>query len=413
MRRVFLGIGVALLVGAAVALSENNPLPSLFQFQKEARNPVTHFRWNLEPDDFQFAIVSDRTGGHRANVFSQAIHKLNLLQPEFVVTVGDLIEGGRNVQQLEKEWREFDSFTAQLTMPFFFAGGNHDVGTVESTKFWENKLGRRYYHFLYRGVLFLILNSDDPPGSVGNISKEQVDWARQTLQDNRQARWTIVIVHRPIWSYATIDKNGWLDVERALGDRPYTVFCGHVHRYQKYVRNGRNYYQLATTGGGSLLRGPEQGEFDQIAWITMKKDGPILANLLVDAIMAEDLRKPATDEPARSLARKPTYPVFGQVFFEGVPIPGAEVRLQPVKGSKGAAATGVVGPDGSFTLSTYTSNDGAAAGEYSVAVVRQVPGTKGKSKTNELPAKYGTGATSGLKASVREGKNELVLELTR
>ena len=45
------------------------------------------------------------------------------------------------------------------------------------------------------------------------MSKEQVDWARQTLQDNRQARWTIVIIHRPIWSYATIDKNGKLEIE--------------------------------------------------------------------------------------------------------------------------------------------------------------------------------------------------------
>jgi hypothetical protein len=413
MRRVLLGLGVAFLVGAAAALSGSNPPLGPFQFHKEARNPVTHFRWNLEPQDFQFAIVSDRTGSHRANIFSQAVQKLNLLQPEFVVSVGDLIEGGKNVEQMRKEWQEFDSFTAQLTMPFFYAGGNHDVGTPQSARLWEEKLGRRYYHFLYRGVLFLLLNSDDPPGSVGAISKDQAAWARQTLDDNRQARWTVVIIHRPLWTYATIEKNGWLEVEKALAGRPYTVFCGHVHRYQKYVRNGRNYYQLATTGGGSLLRGPEQGEFDHITWVTMKKDGPVLANLLLGAIQAENLQKPVTDEPGKTAARKPTHPVLGQAFFEGVPIPGAEVKLQPVKGGKGAMAYGQVGPDGSFTLSTYTRNDGAAAGEYTVTVVWQPKDAWGKAKLNQLPARYATAATCGLKADIQAGRNELVLELTK
>ena len=56
-------------------------------------HPYSHLRVNNNPDNFQFAIVTDRTGGHRAGVFEDAIRKLNLLQPEFVVRVGDLIEG--------------------------------------------------------------------------------------------------------------------------------------------------------------------------------------------------------------------------------------------------------------------------------------------------------------------------------
>ena len=46
-----------------------------------------------DPDNFQFVIVADRTGGHRPGVFAQAMAKINLLQPEFVLCVGDLIEG--------------------------------------------------------------------------------------------------------------------------------------------------------------------------------------------------------------------------------------------------------------------------------------------------------------------------------
>ena len=37
------------------------------------------------------------------------------------------------------------------------------------------------------------------------------------------------------------------------------------------------------------MRGVEYGEFDHVTWITMKKDGPVLANLLLDGILKEDL----------------------------------------------------------------------------------------------------------------------------
>ena len=55
--------------------------------------PVTTKPFADRPENFQFAIVGDRTGGHRPGVFRHAIQRLNQLQPEFVVGVGDLIEG--------------------------------------------------------------------------------------------------------------------------------------------------------------------------------------------------------------------------------------------------------------------------------------------------------------------------------
>ena len=412
MRRVLLVVGAVVVVAGAVALSGQDAPLGWFRFEKEARNPVTHFNFPLEPNDFQFAIVSDRTGGHRANVFSQAVEKLNLLQPEFVVSVGDLIEGSRSVDQLKKEWQEFDRFTDRLTVPFFYVSGNHDVGTPESLKLWKEKLGRRYYHFIYRGVLFLVLDTDDPPGGTGSIAREQAAWARTTLQENEKVRWTIVLLHRPLWTAGNIDKNGWGEVEKALAGRPYTVFCGHVHRYQKFVRNGQNYYQLATTGGSSMLRGIENGEFDHITWVTVKKDGPILANVMLDAIHAENLQKPATDEPGRKVVRKPTHPVRGQAFFEGVPAVGAQVLLQP-SAKDGIRALGVVEADGSFTLSTYTAQDGAAAGEYTAVLTWREKDAKGKLGANQLPAKYATPTTSPLRVTIQAGVNEVNLELKK
>ncbi|MFZ8428759.1 metallophosphoesterase family protein, partial [Staphylococcus aureus] len=75
-------------------------------------------------------------------------------------------------------------------MPFFYAAGNHDLANVIEDGVWKEKFGRRYYSFLYRGVLFLVLCSDDPSDSGGHISDEQVAWARKTLEDNKDVRWT-------------------------------------------------------------------------------------------------------------------------------------------------------------------------------------------------------------------------------
>src|SRR5438552_544617 len=93
MKRTVAALAVCAALAAAAAFSRNPARPGLV-VEHEKRNPWTHLRLNNDPEEFQFSIVSDRTGGHRAKVFSRAVERLNLLQPEFVVSVGDLIEGG-------------------------------------------------------------------------------------------------------------------------------------------------------------------------------------------------------------------------------------------------------------------------------------------------------------------------------
>jgi 3',5'-cyclic AMP phosphodiesterase CpdA len=409
MKRLGLAFIAFIGVGAAVVLSGGGGggIGKTF-FPKEERNPVTHLRYNDNPADFQFAIVSDRTGGHRPEIFSQAVEKLNLLQPAFVLSVGDLIEGGKKAdEKLAAEWKEFDGFVNKLTMPFFYVPGNHDVAAEQTAKFWEGKLGRRYYHFVYRNVLFLILNADDPPGSAGAIGKEQLAYAEKTLKENTGVRWTIVAVHRPLWTPAYGAKNGWSEVEKALNGRSYTVFAGHVHRYQKFVRQNMNYYQLATTGGDSLMRGVEYNEFDQFAWITMKKDGPVIANILLESVLPENLKTEKTGETGVSTAKRlATHPAGGSVYFEGSPLAGAVVTLSAGKAKKGEKATGIVQADGSFKLSTYKAFDGAPVGEYVVTV------SAGKSGMS-MPSKYASAAKSELKTTIQAGKNEIMLELKK
>ena len=409
-------------VGGAVALSQQAvtptapTAPSSLQIQAGDRNPWTHLRMLNDADVFRFAIVSDRTGGHREKIFSRAVEQLNTLQPEFVLSVGDLIEGyTTDPETLAKEWREFQSFTSRLQMPFFYVAGNHDLSNEPMRKLWEEKFGRRYYHFVYKGALFLMLCSEDPPMS-SSISDEQVEWLKKTLEENPTPHWIVVALHKPIWT-GNIQKNGWAAVEKALAGRNYTVFAGHVHRYEKFVRNGMNYYQLATTGGDSRLRGVRYGEFDHVVWVTMKKSGPVLANLMLDGIYPEDLRVPETNEPVVHTDRKPTYPVKGFVYWEGVPAAGSTVSFYAKASNRPGlrfVSDAVVEGDGSFVLGTYGLNDGLPAGEYAVSVScegRYGPAPEGLRA--EMQAKYAKPDTSGLTATIKSSANEVTFNLKK
>src|SRR5262245_30719135 len=112
MKRLLAGLFTLSLLMGAAALSGDRIVPSALQVLKEDRNPWTNLDLNNSPADFRFAIVSDRTGGHRENVFARTIEKLNLLQPEFVLSVGDLIEGGKASapDQYVTQWKEFQGY---------------------------------------------------------------------------------------------------------------------------------------------------------------------------------------------------------------------------------------------------------------------------------------------------------------
>lgn len=278
--------------------------------QAEGPRPWSNKPVLNDPDRFQIAIVTDRTGGHRPGIWMEAMSKLNMLRPEFVVSVGDLIEGyTEDRQRLEREWAEFLGFVDKLDMRFFFVPGNHDVHNSVQHNLWREKFGDEWYSFDYKGVHFLCLCSEDPESRIGD---EQLRWIETDLAKNTEARWTLVFLHKPLWTNSeravaagNPDRTNWKKVESLLADRPHTVFAGHVHNYVQYQRNGgRQYYSLATTGGGSRLRGEPYGEFDHVMWLTMEADGPSLAVLKLDGIRSPGVVTEASANRFRQFLRQ-------------------------------------------------------------------------------------------------------------
>jgi len=288
--------------------SNNSELQAKFQ-PGDQKVAWAQKEFHNKPENFQFAIVADRTSGFRPGVFESAVEKINLLQPEFVMSVGDFIEGyTADVAELEHDWDEFESIIDALEMPFFYVPGNHDFCGIDAMKQqWAKRFGPSYYHFVYGDVLFLCLNTEDPPVICAHpdncFSDEQMAYFQSAIEANKDVRWTIIFMHNPVgW---VDDLDNWKKLETMLGDMPYTVFAGHIHSYKKTIRNDRSHYILSVTGGqghgpAEVDRDPpykygktrsmvrEKGNYDHIVWVTMTDNGPVVANLLLEGILDDN-----------------------------------------------------------------------------------------------------------------------------
>lgn len=260
--------------------------------------PVTKQVFNDDTAKLQFAIIADLWGGMRPGIFEDAVNKLELLQPQFVMSVGDLIDGkSYEPKEINEQWDEFDVQIKPLSMPFFYVPGNHDIGNAIMEEQWKKRLGSPYYHFVYKNTLFLSINTED--GGRGGITNEQVAYFQKAIEANVDVRWTFIFMHRPVWQGKNGRQEGYEKIEAFLKGRNYTLFSGHHHTYLNVLKNGNKHFVLGSTGGGSDLRGEKFGEFDHITMVTLNEGEPKIVNLKLDGIIKENI----VDEEIHSITQ--------------------------------------------------------------------------------------------------------------
>ena len=279
--------------------------------------PWTSETFEQTEADITFAIISDLNGGEREGVYSRAVEQLNQLDPTFVLSVGDLIDGGtEDTIQLKKEWDSFDKRTRELEMPFFYLGGNHDLTNLAMRDYWKRRYGPRYYHFRYGDLLFLMMDSEDyaearmmeiyqardtairildgqlegiyeestyyrmPERRLGSLGGDQLAYFRKVLSENPDARWTFVLMHKPLWMRE--DDHGLGPLEESLSGRNYTVINGHFHSFSHRKRLGMDYLILGTTGGSQNASDPNS--FDHITLVRMAEQ-PVITHLKMEGIL--------------------------------------------------------------------------------------------------------------------------------
>jgi hypothetical protein len=106
------------------------------------------------------------------------------------------------------------------------------------------------------------------------------------------------------------------------------------------------------------------------------------------------------------------HPVKGKVLLaSGQPVSGGIITFHP-KTRLGAEASGEIGPDGSFKLTTIVKNDGALSGSYTVSLNPYFKdGRSTKVPANQVPTRFQAPETSDLTAEVKAEDNNLTIQL--
>ncbi|TLS51776.1 hypothetical protein FE782_12740 [Paenibacillus antri] len=288
---------------------------------------------------FSFAVLGDRCGMATEGVFERALEILKDLRPEFVVTVGDMIEGyWRNEADAHAEWDEFDAKVEAAGLPFFPAVGNHDYSNRLMADVWRERKGPTYYAFRVGDALFVMLNTEQTPdelpdavvdaikratdgmtsgavpaGEVGksfyadlvaavppeqllSLSKiilsfgdDQLAFVERTLAEHADATWTFVAMHKPGWK---TDGEEYAKLMRMLEGRKHTIFAGHLHALEYEERNGNERIQMGRTGGLAHGDGMAPCDANMMLWVTVRGGKPSYRVLPLDGIREIDAYAP-------------------------------------------------------------------------------------------------------------------------
>ncbi|MBU2650609.1 MAG: metallophosphoesterase [Bacteroidetes bacterium] len=260
---------------------------------------------NSVSDEFSFVFLTDihvQPERRADEGFRQAVKVVNELNPDFVITGGDLIMDalGQSWERSDSLYNLYREISADFTMPVYNTIGNHEIyGIYEKSgadtshpeygeKMFEKRLGPSYYAFEHKGWKFFILNSiEDTRKSryIGLIDDAQIDWIKKELAKTDSATPLVISTHIPIFTifmqkyYGTtkandsslVVANGKEVIDLFAGHNLRLVLQGHLHTIEDIYVDGVHFL----TGGAVSARwwtGPNHGYEEGFMMIRVKDD---------------------------------------------------------------------------------------------------------------------------------------------
>lgn len=230
-----------------------------------------------DENDFEFAFLTDIHIKPEMNApkgFQMAIDKVNDLNPDFVITGGDLVYDVMrgNFEKSESLFQLYQKMSQGFKMPVYNCIGNHDLfGIYEESPedenhpdykygMWERYFGKTYYSFDHKGWHFITLNSLDVTPNKrykGTFHEAQLQWLKEDLTKVDRETPIVMTTHIPmICTYSqlngssgsrTVD-NGHEVFKMLENHNLKLVLQGHIHWKEYGFVNDR--FQFLT--GGSI-----------------------------------------------------------------------------------------------------------------------------------------------------------------
>ncbi|HPB60144.1 MAG TPA: metallophosphoesterase [Candidatus Saccharicenans sp.] len=206
--------------------------------------------------DLRLVVIGDTSPeffSRKSPFFKEMIEKINELQPDAVIHLGDMI-AGYGFRRLRSQWDEFDELVSKIKAPFFRIPGNHDIYSQKSLETYLQRYGQTYYSVDINGYhLIFLWNVEE--NRLGHISRQQFNWLKSDLKDSERWRGAFIFLHVPVWTKTSkyvlqIDKDFWQNKIHPLlvQNKVLAVFAGHYHRFGPMKEmDGIKYY---ISGGG-------------------------------------------------------------------------------------------------------------------------------------------------------------------
>ncbi len=187
------------------------------------------------------------------DIFFNNIQQINILKPEAVFIVGDLIYGyTKNKEELEYQWNGFFKTISFLNAKYYLINGNHDTSSNKvGEEVFKNRIGPLRWVKRFKNKLFIALNSEEID-HVSEISEEQFRFLKNALKRYKRVKYKFVMLHKPLW-WKNYDEEDWFKRIHPLLKKykVNAVFVGHFHEYEYRRIDGIEYF--VTGGGGAEL----------------------------------------------------------------------------------------------------------------------------------------------------------------
>jgi 3',5'-cyclic AMP phosphodiesterase CpdA len=258
------------------------------------------------PDEFTFVFMTDIHLQPELNAvqgFRQAIDSVNKIDPDFVITGGDLIMDalGQHFSRADSLYQLFSGELKHFKMPVYNTMGNHEIFGIYRQRsgvdgshpqygenMFEQRLGKRYYSFDHKGWHFMILDGIEDSGNdsyLGLIDSVQMDWIRSDLAKVDTSRPIAISIHIPLLTVITQLERGSLEpngkgtvvnnarevIEMFDHHNLKLVLQGHLHYIEDIYVSGTHFI----TGGAVSARwwaGPYRGMEEGFVVINVKGD---------------------------------------------------------------------------------------------------------------------------------------------
>ncbi|NPV10874.1 MAG: hypothetical protein HPY57_03695 [Ignavibacteria bacterium] len=249
---------------------------------------------NKSNDEIVIAFLTDIHVQPERNAiegFKKAIQKVNEINPDYVITGGDLIFDALavNFERADSLFNIYNELVKLIKAPVYNTMGNHEIfGWYEKSgvprehkyfgkKLFEAKVGKTYYAADLKHVKLFVLDSiEELPEKgryYGYVNEDQLNWLKNELSKTDTSTFLIVVSHIPLLTSFSQIRNGSM----AANDRGLVVenskevldlfkrhnlrlvLQGHLHFYEDI--NIQNRIRFITGGAVSSRwwTGPNEG----------------------------------------------------------------------------------------------------------------------------------------------------------